>query len=327
MTNKFNIEFDQTPPFQEIVKTKFSNNIENFWTWLLGKKEEFIIFADSIIFHQLQIQLWKSLFPESSAKDIYNLYKFFANDYHLKKFLYSDDRVLQNDKMNRPYYFEDFSNFNTLYESIEKSEVLASMDKSIISFEYLMADYAYNPNTKYRESFISRIEKLAWKSWFNDMNSVKADIIGCFYDIHKLIPEINIENKNAQEILETIASDKNLSWITDAKFNEKNIPYIKMNYSANIICDLTKKINSIWGYSFNQFKHIEEPIAFDQILFTTLLYEGKYLEILNRDIKKEFGCFFVNDKIKDRANLLFSSYLYEKIRKNETLELKIYQLG
>ena len=326
MSKTFNIEFDHPPTFDEILKTKHNDDIDNFWTWLLDKKEEFVIFADSVIFHQLQIQLWKSVFPKSTSESIFNLYQFFLNDYHLKKFLYSDGRLSITTNLNRPYYFDDFSNFNSQYITIQKSEALSNMDKGMLSFEYLMANFAYNPLSKYREDFINRVEKLAWKSWFNDMNALKTDIIGCFYDIQTLIPEINVHNKNSQEILETIASDKNLQWITDTKFNEYNITYIKRTYPAKVICDLIKNVNSIWGVSFNQFKDTNGPIAFDQIQFTTLLYEGKYLEILDRDVLKGFGCFFVNDKIIDKANLLFSSFLYEKIREKQTSELKTYQL-
>ena len=327
MSKNFNLEFNHTPAFEDFLKLNYGGDIETFWISLLDVKEEFIIFADSVIFHKLQMQLWKSIFPKCTSEKLFELYIFFLNDYFLKKFLFSNERNPLSNRMKGPYSFDDFSSFNSIYETIEKSETLVSIDKAILSFEYLMADYAYNSSSKYSDDFINRVEKLAWKSWFNDMNSVKADIIGCFYDVHKLVPDINIQNKNIKEIFEIIASDKKLCWITDEKFNEKNISYIKKNYPPNIICNLTKNINSIWGYSFNQFKQVDEPIAFDQILFTNLLYEGKYLEILERDILKGFGCFFVNDKIKDKANLLYSSFLYEKMRKKETNELQFYQLG
>lgn len=327
MSKKLNVEFDQTPSFQEILDKKYEGDIEKFWASLLAIKEDHILFTDSMLFHQLQVQLWKSLFPHNNVEGLFELYKVFYNDFVLKNFLFSDNFTLPTDKLQMPYFFDDFANFESIYNSVEKSEVLARMDKGSVSFEYLLADYGFNPDSKYRDDFIARVEKLAWKSWFNDMESIKADIIGCFYDIHKLSPGKSVHGKSAHEILEMISADKNLCWITDVKFNANNIAYIKRNYPANLICDLAKKINAIWGYSFNQFKYPDEPIAFDQLLFTTLLFEEKYLEILNRDIKKGFGCFFVNDKIKDKANLLFSSYIYEKIRNNETNELKNYQLG
>jgi len=317
VSKRLNVEFDKVQSFDMHLKNHHGQSIQHFWAMLLSKKNSFRIFCNNLLFHELQIQFWKSLYPKCSSSDIYKIYLFFYNDHKIKNHLH--EIQLQIEPRDALYFFCDESTFSEFFKKLEVIESISSMYKGQISFEYLLGHFSLNSGTHYKQDFIDRIAKLAWISWFNDFNAIRSDIMSSIYDLKKIYPKTNLHPVIGSNFYAQLLDDPETAWIFDPKFNINNLNFVKSKYSADLICNLTKKINEVWGYSFNRFNKNDEPIAFDQLLFTELLYNEKYLEILNRDIAKGFGCLFVSEGLSHKANTFLACYIYDCIR-NQTLD-------
>lgn len=319
-------EFDSIPSFESVVNQEYHGKVDLFWEKMVNDPKPHVIYADTLQFHKFQIQYWKSILKNNDVESLYEIYLFYAADFKMKSTLSFNRGDNKLGTTSDLYLIKDLNEFKELYETVEESQYLAELEKGSVGFEYLLGDYFHDQNSEYASDFLIRLEKLSWKCWFSDVNALKEDIVGSFYDIQRLLPHVSLRGLGPDEIFKKIKTESSLKWITDRNFNEQNISYVKQKYDKHIFCSLAKEINRIWGYSFNRLVNDKAPLAFDQILLTELIFEGRFLEFLMHDVKKEFGCIFVNEKIRDKSNMFMASYIYDKIRMQDFAALKLFQL-
>lgn len=319
----------QVPAFEEEFAEKFSSDYEKFWLFLIQKtKERFDFYVDSELLHKFLIQFWKSIFKNANANEIYKLHSFYILDSRLKSFLQNDFAFGFRSELQRNVSFLSYEQFEVIYNEMPTVNVLKHADKSAFSFEYLMANYFSNPESQYAKAFKEKVYRLAWKSWVNDTEILKAEILNAFYDIKKLIPSIDIDLSKPQQVEQYLLTNPYLSWMLDKDFNENNPDYIRRNYNKNIFIELHKNMHTSWGASSETVNKISEEKFFidDQIMQTDLLFDEKYDEYLQKNIDKGFGCIFINDHLRHKSNQIFASYIYEQVRNKQLENLKGYEL-
>lgn len=333
ITRNFGIEAFEIPLFDEILGQLFDNSEEKFWQTLLAKnpQKKFSLFADTQSFSRLLIQFWKSIFPNHTPKGLFKLYQFFLIDNRLKSFLKYDHPEISRQYLQKELNFLTFEEFEKVLNTVPKIECLSQTNKSHFSFEYLLADYFYNNNSKYAYAFKNKIKDLAWRSWINDAEILKAEILNSFYDIKRIVPDFEVDfndPKYIQHLEKYIKIHPKLSWMLDPLFDENNAEYIRANYKVEIFTELYTRVHHSWGENPNYIGN--ESLGLlgdDHVLQTNHVFNERYTEYLLKNINKAFGCIFTNDHLRNKSNQLLPGYVYECVRNNTTELLKEFELS
>lgn len=321
--------FEEIPTFQHYLDDHCSGSEETFWQELINKprKKKFVLYVDSELYFQFQLQYWKSIFENLSVKDAYELHKFYYLDRHLKKYLFHDRGDVTHSDFEENSFL-NFSEFADRFDKVPVIEALALMHKGNVSFEYLLGDYYFDKKSKYAAAFQTKLKNLCWKIWFDDIEILRSEIINAFYDIKKVIPTAQFSLDDVISVDQFIRSEPCLSWILDKNFNEDNIDYIKDTYSQDVFIEFPKKFRQAWDLRISSTdpKILEKITIQDYHLPTEQLFEGKYIEILEDNIQKNFGCRFVDETLRNKANQLLPCFVYDKVRSGKTEELKFLKL-
>lgn len=315
------------PSFSEILEKDFSNSTEVFWESLLKRDSNvrFDVVADSKMLNQTIIEFWKSIFKNPDPESIYRIYQFSVLDHRLKSFLHNDFSKISRNPFYNSTQFISKSEFMELYEKAKVVSVLHEAKKGPFSFEYLLADYLNNPNGRYLKAFKEKVRTLAWKKWINDADVLKAEILNDFYNIKKIAPDIKFNFDDVADIEKRIADEESLSWMLDEKFNEQNADYIRRNYSKEIFLNIHR--NMILACPTAAQLPLQQWYADDQMLLVNLVFDEDFEAFFEIDMTRGFGCSLTGDQLRQKANQIFVSYLYDKMRTKQTDELKAYELA
>lgn len=320
--------FPPVPSFETHLNEKFEGSVEKFWIDLVTKPKEkkFFLFVDTVLFLKLKLQFWKSIFEELSVEDAYKLYKFDYLDSTLKRFMYRNQvGSFYNDEETPLIPLIEFAQD---YETVTVIECLANMHKGAVSFEYVLGDFFFDKNSLYALSFRTKLKNLSWKIWFNDMEILKSELINSFYDIHRVVPEFRFSIDEVESVEANIKAQPKLKWILDPEFHDENIDYVRDNYDPKIFIELAKSFREFWDLKIiSDDPNILQKVEIqDKILPTSKIFNDQYFELLDENIEKNMGCLFVDEYLRDKANQLLPSFIYEKIRNGLTDELKFLQL-
>lgn len=331
LANVLGLVDSEMPSFEDILSERYESRPEKLWQDLLSKnpKQRFNFFVDTEILNKTLLQYWKSIFVNHTADSLFQLYNFFILDNRLKSFLQKSGQIIPRQQFYNSINFMTRDEFNALYEQVQPVDVLRNADKRIFSFEYLMADYFFNPNSKYAGAFKTKMKNLAWRSWINDAEILKGEILNAFYDVRKLVPHIKIDFTSIPQVEHIILNEPMLRWILDDQFHEDNADYIRATYDKQIFLDLHRNMYSSWGGKSETFDALREgqTLADDQFMLTELVFEERYDEFLVKDIEKGFGSVFTNDHLRQKSNQLLPGFIYEKVRNNRTNELQPFELA
>jgi hypothetical protein len=328
---QFGQPFGEIPGFLQYLATNFGSNEDSFWQGLIERdpKKTYVVYLDSTLFTELQLKYWKGIFPHATPEDLYLLYKQYSLDIYLKRHLRADpaDNVYDFSGVDAPILNQQ--KFTKLWEDTPTLQCLREMDKSLLSFEYLMADYFYDPSSPLAPAFLAKIESFAWKSWFNDMEILKGEIANSFYDIHKLFPGLELDVSDITAVKDFLRKDIRIRWMTDPNFRYDNIPYVLSVYDKKIFTDLAENMHKNWGVQLKgrSYEEAQEIVVEDQILQVECLFSKNYFGLLENNIAKGFGCIFINDELRFKTNQIFPCYLYDLKRRNQTAELKGFRLS
>lgn len=326
ISSQVSLDLDKIPGFGSYLEINHCGDIENFWKQLVEKpsKEGLVIFADQKLFISLQIQYWKSIFKKSNVKDVYKLYKFYFLDKKIKN-------ILPTSQSDIAQIVEDYlseEEFHQLYDSIESSKVILSMDKSIVSFEYLLANYFLNEKGAYSLAFMERLKELSWKVFFDNIEILRWEILNSFYDLKKIIPGAELNFNDIASVEQFIQSELKLRWILDPAVCKRDIQYTLSTYPKEIFLDITREVGSAWVANPNipsdVFRLILESEDHYQVI--ECVYESRYLDLLSKSISKNFGCIFVSDDFNNKANQILPLFIYDKKRTNQLTELEFLEL-
>ncbi len=317
------------PAYDQYLQDEFGGNVDLFWRFLLQKDgtRPFLIYADTAVYQKIQFSYWKSIFADPNIETIHKLYQYYCMDAWLKS-----HRKIDRDANLFPHKFDHFKNkspdeFQALYDIGEEIPALMSMDKSRVSFEYLLAD-SFSSTTPYRKGFLEKLRAIAWKHWFDDAESKKSELLNSFLDIRSVCPDYKADPRDFENLEKNLRSEPKLRWIVDPDFNEANIPYVIRQYPAEIFLEISENYDNLQDVRVRLGENYERKrfINHDFVNATRLLYEDKIEDLLNLDIKRGFGCMFVGDTLQDKVNQVFTNAIYQMIRAGKTQGLQGYKL-
>lgn len=324
-----NFEFAKIPNFQTILDEKHAGSEQTFWVNTLNhaKQSKFVIFVDAALYLKFQAQYWKSIFEELSTEDAYRLHKLYYVDKKLKKFLHTDraDAKAYEINDNPLLSFEDYSK---IYNEAPLIDAFVQLNKGDISFEYLLGNYFFDKKSPYASAFKTKLKKLCWKIWFNDMEILRSELINSFYDIKKVIPSIQLNIEDIASVEKVLTLEPSLRWMQDPDFHEGNIDYVRDNYDPSLLENLATSFRDSWDLKIlsDDLDILNKIKIQDHILPTRKVFEEKYLELLEENIQKNFGCRFVDEFLRDKSNQLLPGFIYDKVRTSQVDQLSFLKL-
>lgn len=319
----------ELPSFEEMLKDRYENSFDKFWTDLISisPDKKYSVFVDSKVLLELSLQYWKSIFKNPNVESLYRLYSFSILDNKLKSYLLKDSQVSSKKRFNESLHYISKEEFTEVFNNTPVIQCLVDLDKSVLGFENLLANYFATSSSKYKDAFKERLGDLAWASWFDDVQILRSELLTGFYDLNKLLPELKLDLSAPVSIEEEILKNKHLAWMLDPKFEESNMDYILRKYSKDIFVDLNKVMVFAKGASHKKELLTDNQLFFNyQVHLTNLVFDEKFEEFLKQDIEDGFGCQLINDHLQHKANQLFVSFVYDKVRMNELDILKDYEL-
>jgi len=302
--------YESQPSFEDLIKYSFTGE-EDFWTNLIARNKKVVVYVNPSQLYKLQTKYLKSIFKHASVQDLHKIHVSFIESTRLRSY-YVDctGRDLRKHKILTSINPLSLEEFQELYNSTEVSKVLQSLDKTKLSFEYLLADYVYNKNSKYKSTLLAKSEVIIWDNWFNELEYLRYEILFGSLDLNKLDPNIQL---GIGTIEHTLTQSESLKWTVDADF-AYNREYIKTNYDYKTFSSLWDTVYSLYGVSEDMSETNE------------LIFKGMYEELLTRDINRGFGCTYTGEMFKEKANHVFATYCYNIARTNDTSALASYRL-
>lgn len=319
----------ELPSFEEILAENYQGSLDNFWKKLISisMEKKYTVYVDSQVMIRLMLQFWKSIFKEPSVDALFRLYNFSILDNKLKSFLIKDDRTKDKSKFNESIYYLSKEEFLKIYENTPRIECLMELDKSILGFEYLVANYYATGTIKYKDCFEDRIGELAWLSWFDDIQILRSELLTGFYNLNKLLPDLNLNLDEPVSIEQTILNNKYLAWMIDPKFRIDNKAYIIQKYGKKAFNDLNEYMFKATDQKSDGKTITDNQMFFNyQVSLTNFVFDGRFDELVKDEIANGFGSQIINNHLQHKVNQLFVSYVYDKARSNEFDSLQEYEL-
>lgn len=308
----------QVNSFEDLLENNYNNDIENFWKDLLSRDNKLLVFIDPNTMAKLQFQYWKSIFSDSiTAADLHKLYTSWIESIRLSSY-YSlvgkwdagTNSWTKSNAFNElplPTLAESTALFNTT----NASDSLKSMNKSLVSIEYLIAEFFYDNNSKYKTELLNRIKYLTWDNWLDELEHLKYEILSGNIDAGKLDTSLNITIGNIES--ELSKSDL-LKWTVDPAFIN-NAQYIRENYDPETFVNCYVKLAEVWDHGYGDMSELSRLINAD-----------KYEELLNRDVNINYGCSYTRTQFFEKANHVFATWCYDLKRKGQTSQLAPFTL-
>lgn len=302
--------FKSTVTFDDLIEESFKGNKESFWAHLIERTNKVTIYVDQSTLYKLQLEFLKSIFKYSSCKDLYQIHVSFVETTRLRSYYAARKFDVRKSMILDTITALTYDDFEELYNSTEVSKTLQRLDKTTLSFEYLLADYIYNSNTKYKSALLSKVELMAWDNWFDELEQLRYEILFGALDLNKLDPELELKIGTIEDKL---AQSETLKWVVDKNF-AYNRKYIKTEYDHTIFGPLWEKIYEL--YSGHE----------DMTELSQLINNNKYEELLLKDIARGFGCIYTGELFKEKANQVFATYCYQIARQEDRSALACYRL-
>lgn len=305
-----NEAYKSRPSFEDLIKQSFSGDKETLWKDLIARSKKVVLYVKPEKLYELQIEFFKSVFKYAECKDLYKMHVSFIESIRLQSHYELRDKDFRKQTILNTIHPLQYSQFEEIYNNTEISKTLQRIDKTTLSFEYLLADYIYNSSTKYKHALLSKIEVMTWDNWLDELEQLKYEIIFGSLDLNRLDANLNFEIGNIEEQL---SNSDTLKWVVDRNFTH-NRKYIKSTYNYKMFDPLWKDIYEIYAGQ-EKMDDLNELINTDQ-----------YEEILWRDINRGFGCIFTGEMFKTKSNQVFATYCYKVARSENKDELAPFRL-
>jgi hypothetical protein len=320
----------RVPSLENFLAENFQGEIEQFWSFLISfpPDKKFIVYADQGVLDRLQLQFWKSIFVQKSVEDVYRLFKFYNLDKRLKRFISAGNKIRFESSKFR-YELLPFKEFQELYNSLPVVNQLMIMDKDGLSFEYLLANHFLSPGSQNSRAFLKRLEDLSWKAFFDNIDILRGEILNSFYDVKRIIPDASFDLENVEQIESFILNEPRLKWISDENFNNKNRNYVLKNYTKENFLAITRDIALNWISNPElSAEGIEKNLLYeDHYQIIAYVFEGRFEQLLEMSIAKNFGCIFVGDSMSHKTNQILPLFIYDKIRHQKIEELEFLRFN
>jgi hypothetical protein len=303
--------YESQPSFEDLIKKTFSGNKENLWKELINRPAKVILYVKPSKLYELQIEFLKSVFKYASCEDLYKIHISFIESTRLRSYYEMHNKDNRRKVILDTVHPMEYSAFKEVYDKTVISETLQRVDKSLLSFEYLLADYIYNRSTKYKSALLAKIEIMAWDNWLDELEQLKYEIIFGSLNLNHLDSNLNLDIGTIETQL---ANSDTLKWVIDRNFTH-NKEYIKTTYDYQMFNPLWKQIYAIYSDNNETMDEFNELINNDQ-----------YESLLWKDIDRGFGCIYTGEIFKEKSNHVFATYCYNIARSSDTSILASYKL-
>lgn len=310
VTVQNNETYKSQPSFEKLIEESFSGNKETLWKDLIARSKKVILYVKPEKLYELQIEFLKSVFKYAECKDLYKIHLSFIESIRLRSYYEMRDIDARKQIILNRIHPLSYAQFEEIYNNTEVSKTLQRLDKTSLSFEYLLADYIYNSSTKYKHALLSKIEVMTWDNWLDELEQLKYEIIFGSLDLNRLDSSLNFEIGNIEEQL---SNSDVLKWVVDRNFTH-NRKYIKSTYDY-------KMFNPLWENIYAMYSGEEKMDDLNELINT-----DQYEEILWRDINRGFGCLFTGEMFKGRSNHVFATHCYKIARSENKDELAPFRL-
>ena len=306
----------RVPTFSELLQENFNNKIEDFWKFLLNKNNKFVVYVDSETLTSLQIQYWRSIFENITPESVHILHTSWVESKRLHGYFEKIGSWTKENKWSRANALTDLKfltldEIKVLYQNNPPIDALKNIDKSKVSFEYLLADYLADNSTPYKNELFNRVKILTWENWLDELEHLKYEILSGTIDAGQLDPSINV---GVGKIESELAKSNILKWTVDPAFGQ-DIDYIRSTYNYEIFNPCWIKLAEIWDVEYDDMSELNRLVNTD-----------KYEELLMRDINRKYGCSYTRTRFMNKCNQVFATWCYDRKRSNKTNDLSNFKL-
>jgi hypothetical protein len=307
-----NETYKSQPTFDDLINEVFGGNKEEFWKDLIARHKKVIMYIKPEQLFALQVEYLKSIFKYAECSDLYKVHVSFIESIRLRSYFVNRKSDIRKTVILNSIVPLSYEKFEELYNSTVVSKVLQRIDKTLLSFEYLLADYVFNKNTKYKPALLAKVQVIAWDNWFDELEQLRYEILFGSLDLNQLDPNIKLGIGTIEEVL---AQSDSLKWTVDKNF-AYNRKYIKTNYDYKTFDPLWDKIYSLYGSSESE----------DMSKTNELINKDMYEELLTLDINRGFGCIYTGEMFKEKSNHVFATYCYTIARLEDKSQLSAFRL-
>ena len=310
ISEKIGEPYGKVRKFEDFLQEEHKGELNHFWDYLIqnGPGKKTVLYADHAAYTERLIEYYKSVFENPEADFVFELYELQHADKEIKLLMDVDrgDNIKSVRPGEIPKY--NFGDFEKIYDSASVISPVRNMPKNDLGFELLLAESHLSPNSALSMFFSQRLIRLTWRTWLSDLYSLRNDIFGSLYYLDR--------NSNIREFIKTNPLFK---CFMDVDFNEKNSHYILKSYQKVQFKELFLTVNPQGASGENPWSNF--------LLFTDLLFEGKYYELLEADIQNRKGCTYIRNHLTNESNQLLASKIYEDIRLSNFNNLKRFKLA
>lgn len=310
VTVQNNEAYKSQPTFDDLVNEVFSGNKEELWKDLIARQKKVIMYVNVDQLFALQLEYLKSIFKYAECADLYKVHVSFVESSRLQSYFVNRKADVRKTVILNSLVPLSYEKFEELYNATAVSKTLQRVDKTSLSFEYLLADYIVNKETKYKTALLSKVEVITWDNWFDELEQLRHEILFGSLDLKKLDPSLDF---SIGTIEETLAKSETLKWTVDKDF-AYNRRYIRSTYDHNMFTPLWAKIYDM--YSAKE----------DMTELSNLINDNQYEKLLNKDIDRGFGCIYTGELFRERSNHVFATYCYTIARSEDKSPLAAFRL-
>lgn len=293
------------------------DNETNSWRSDFFTNNKYIIICDFDAFVFAQCVFWKSVLKNNSLENLYWLHCGHIKDMRIKSTteVYSQNVV----EYIRQYRFISKDDFYLRFKSIP-SYCVSDEQMSTIGVEYLLGNHlSLGANCKYESAFFDKIEFLSWKQIVQEFFVIRNQLVNGLYNNLNLVLPRGYHLDYSEDIEAQIICNPYLSWMYDLEFREDNIEYIKETYDIGIFSVLYDN----WiKYRRPKERNPELELELDNLKWITdAIKASDWKLLLEQNLKRDFGCIYVDNWLIHKANQLWTGKVYREY--NHSKEKKI----
>ncbi|TFG95551.1 hypothetical protein E4H12_13030 [Candidatus Thorarchaeota archaeon] len=280
-----------------------------------------VVYVKPEDYQMMQLQYWKSILKAPHVDVVYSLHKMYTQDRWFKAFFYDENPQQEARDAGRALKIIPYDQFRKIYSELKVSSFLNRMSKSAISFEYLLADYFRDPNSKYAPVVLDKVKKFTWSNWIQELEVLKADLLNGILDVNNVLPDDHqIDTSDPGDLFAQITTNHYLKWIVDPNIHYSIPEYVELTYDQEIFKRLYEHVLNLW------IQEDDRP-GEDMGQLIDLIYSHRYAELLDRDVARGLGCVYTAGRYRMRANQVFASWIYSVKRSGDLSPLSAYELA
>jgi hypothetical protein len=333
---RYNLELGEMmgalPSFEEYIKTSAGGSVDSIWKEFYEEKTDkaFVIYVDTPLELKLKVIYWKTFFKKPDPDILFWLHNSSILERRLKSSDFLQTNELKRETISQSLNFVTREDFDKIYSENTASEYLSSINRECISFEYLLANHFFSPNSQYEAIFKEKLKKIAWKAWYNDISILREDIFNSIFDIKKLFPELEINTMEPEKFEEALYASPETNWLFDADFNRETAEQALSKYPKEIFLKAQQRALELIakdGDYFETFqKALMSPID-NPVHRTELLFSENYYGFLQDCIAQRFGSIFSTSALPGKISSCLISYIFETVKSGHITKLSCFELN